>query len=295
MRSDWFRIFSMLAIIGLVFGCSGEKSTTGTQTTTDFLTEKVNDVSRSSEVSLYEGQSLWEYIDGGAEVYHQYGFVEVATAYYKLGEAEITADIYLFDSPAHAFGLLSTLMPPEPQLVEFGALGFKSPTSIDFIKGPYLVRLTGYDESEQTGSAIQTLAESLAVRVPGTAELPAELTSFPDSGRVAASEKLLARSYLGQAFLTEVYAVDYTLDGDRFTLFMSDDTSGEKFLQWSAAVGDRAGIAEGLPYDGGRSFKTVNSYYGEIVAGLKAGRLMGVVGYTGRLQGFVTDWLNSQH
>jgi hypothetical protein len=261
-------------LIAISVACGGGQETTVYTTTVVLLPKKVGSVNRSSEVRLFEGESLWEYINGGAEIYHQYGFVEVATAYYKTGETEITADVYKFDNADHAFGMLSTLRPDMPETVDLGTGGFTSETSLDFIKGEYLIRLTGYDQSQQTTAAIETLSRELEVRVPGTTQLPAALSLFPTDGKVAATEKLLARSYLGQVFLT-------------------DDSSGDKFSQWSAQAAEAVAAPEGLPYDKGKALKIDNSYYGEIVVGIKGSWLVGVVGYSNHHEALLADWLHS--
>ncbi len=282
----------LLSLLGLTLACSNEQKTQ-VLSTADLLPEQVGAVVRSSEVRTFVGESLWEYINGGAETYHQYGFIEVATAYYKLDETEITADIYRFDQADHAFGLLSSIRPPGPLTVTLGAGGFSSETSIDFIKGEYLVRLTGYEPTDKTMTAIESLSRLLADKAPGTTDLPSSLTLFPQSNRIEGSERLLAKSFLGQVFLTEVYAVDYQLGKQSVTLFLTDDAANAKLDQWLTEVGEETSTVPDLTFDGTKFLVVENSYYGRIVAGARSDKLIGIIGYSDQLQPFATDWIKS--
>ncbi|MFQ6091298.1 MAG: DUF6599 family protein [bacterium] len=60
-----------------------------------------------TETKIYPGQSLYDYIDGGAEVYFEYGFSTVELGYYRKGEREILVEVYRMSSPQAAAGVYS--------------------------------------------------------------------------------------------------------------------------------------------------------------------------------------------
>ena len=239
--------------------------------------------------------TLWEYINGGAELYHNYGFVEVATADYSKDSAEIVADVYRFSSGVNAYGLYSMLRPEEADVIMLGTEGYLSPSSIQFVRGPYLIRVVAYDDSDETNLALVNLAYALnkLFVVPQTP--PEAFSLFPDSGRVPNTDKYWARSFLGQAFLTSVFSRDYMLDSTYVTLFVSENEADSKALAWSKLAGELQKLQpapEGLTYDGDSGFLTEDGYYGRIVVGTLGGRLVGMAGYQDHCKPFVQQWLS---
>jgi len=280
----------------LVASCAQKADQAAPVATADYLPTSISetDIKRSSEPKTFVGEALYEHIDGGAEVYHLYDFVDVATAYYKLGETELLADVYQFAEAADAFGLYSTLRPEEPSPLPFGIEGFAAPGSITFVKGQHMVKLTGYDESVETTNMMRDLGQAMEQGLPGTTTLPAMFVKFPTKNRLARTEKIVAKSYLGQQALSDVYACNYALDDDTVTLFLSDDGDGTKFGAWLEKAGEHQSSevdSFALPFTDGQVISVDNSYYGLIIGGPHGAYLAGAVGYSKMHQQFVADWL----
>jgi len=253
------------------------------------------DIERESEVERYVGQSLYEYINGGAEVYHLYKFVEVVTATYKYGETEIVADIYSFKNADMAYGMYSTLRPGSPQIVNLGVEGFTFGTSLDFVKGNFIVRLIGYDDTPETETAITMLAVELNKSVAGTISKPEMFLLFPPDSKIEYTNKIYAESFMGRQPLTNFYTFDYQIESDTVTLFISNDENGSKFRQWFESIEyDEASMKaiKSLPFDQPKSFITEDSYYGAIAAGIKKGKLLGIIGFKDTQKAFLADWVN---
>jgi hypothetical protein len=70
------------------------------------LPERLGAWSRSEEKS-YAGQALYDYIDGGAEVYFEYSFSRVDMGYYSREASEVLIEIYTMASPLAALGIYS--------------------------------------------------------------------------------------------------------------------------------------------------------------------------------------------
>src|SRR4051794_27389697 len=62
--------------------------------------------------SLYKPDNLYEYIDGGADVYLLYDFQQLLHQELKDGGAELTADIYEMRTPEDAFGIYAAERSP---------------------------------------------------------------------------------------------------------------------------------------------------------------------------------------
>ncbi|HHI03223.1 MAG TPA: hypothetical protein ENL22_06855 [candidate division Zixibacteria bacterium] len=251
---------------------------------------------RFSEIRTFAGESLWEYIDGGAEVYHQYKFMDVVTADYKNDQIELVADIYHFDGPENAFGLYSMFCLPDAEIIELGVEGFLSPASVNFVKGEYLIRLTGFDNSNESELALINLAEELNEKIPGTTERPKQFDFFPTANRMAGTDRYYAEQFMGQQFLTEVFSRNIAFDADTVTLFISADESGGKFLLWSnyaEQIKRKKPRPGSIPYDDTLCLVIEDNFYGNIIAGLKNGKLTGMINYSDKRSEYLTNWLNS--
>nr|MBN2276639.1 hypothetical protein [candidate division Zixibacteria bacterium] len=290
----------LIIFLILLFGClrCGNKSSDTGSDLVEYLPEDFGTINmhRITEVQTYVGRGLWEYIDGGAELYHLYNFIQVATAYYGRDGLEIGVDIYQFKTSDDAYGLYSMFRSPGVQAINLGVEGFLAPGAINFVRGEYFVRLTGNDESTASSLALTNLAEELNGSLPGTIQKPMLFASFPDSNRVLLTDKYYADSFLGRKFLSRVYTQDYLIAGDSLTLFITDDESGGKYMSWSEAA-DKAGrknpAEKELFFDEGLSFVYDDSFYGGIIIGLKKGRLVGMVYYDGIYNNLLQYWLKS--
>jgi hypothetical protein len=246
------------------------------------------------DVYIFEGESLFEYINGAAEMYHKYDFVDLQAAEYGKGEAVMTADIYRFATEDMAFGMYTTLRSDEPDTVMLGVEGFAFDTNWIYVKGAYLVNVYTYDAVEMED--VRAVASAIADGLEGTAVKPAAFDLFPEQGRIPYSEKIYAGAFLSQDALSDVYAIDFGRDDGRFTLFMSNDPGSMKLEAWRTGVEEEHDPDVGyqhLPYDGGRYLHTSDSYRGEIIAGPIGDRLVGAVGYHPGDMQILLRWLHT--
>src|SRR5438270_5808702 len=75
--------------------------------------------------SLYKPDNLYEYIDGGADVYLLYDFQQLLHQQLKDGGAELTADIYEMRTPEDAFGIYAAERSPSYQFIMLGVDGYR--------------------------------------------------------------------------------------------------------------------------------------------------------------------------
>jgi hypothetical protein len=134
---------------------------------------------------LYDAETLFDLIDGGAEVYRALNVQAVLSRRYeKAGEPEIIADIFDMGSSSDAFGAYHHDMREGPE----AGVGFESEfldTSLYFWKDRYFVSLIALDESEAVSRAIVELARTIDAAIPRKGTPPALLERLPVMGRVA--------------------------------------------------------------------------------------------------------------
>jgi hypothetical protein len=285
--------FLSVVLLASVLSCGGPHDGSQAQGPARFLPRSIAQTgwSRPPELSKFSGDSLFQYIDGAAEMYHKYDFVDVNVAEYSRYDDEITVDLYRFGSPDMAFGMYTTLRPDESETIDLGVTGFCFGPSLVFVRGRYMVGLTGYDESGVVISGLRTIAAAVDSLLPGKTELPRMFALLPRPGYLPHTEKVLAESFLGRGFLTDVYTADYGLAGDTVTLFVTDDESGQKLLRWSEITPSPERFTD-LPFDSD-GLAVSDAWHGLVVAGPRAGKLAGIVGYSVSHRDFLTAWLDS--
>jgi hypothetical protein len=282
----------LAAIAG--FSCSGEQTLDRAESAS-YLPESIDslDLQRESEIATYRGDSLFEYINGGAELYHVYEFREVSTASYRMNGIELIVDLYQFDDTQGAYGLYSMLRADGMKTVSVGVQGFIGGGTLDFTKGKFLGRFTSFEDVSQIEDRMIQFGRVVAGKLPGDEDKPELFALFPSENSLEATDKIFAESYLGRAFLSYVYTRDFGLSGDTLTLILTLDPSGEKFLRWQQQLESPGDLPEYIAFDDELGIRTEDSYHGAIVAGLRGGKLLGAVGFDDESLKFVADWINA--
>ncbi|PKK83926.1 MAG: hypothetical protein CVT49_05740 [candidate division Zixibacteria bacterium HGW-Zixibacteria-1] len=291
--------FSLIIILAALIqlGCGGDTKDESTALQ-QYLPAQFTEAGfiRASEVRAFPGNSLWEYIDGQAELYYLYNFVDVATTIYKKDEMEFEIDIYHFGSPDDSYGLYSMIRNPADDIIGIGVEGFLSPGRLVFTKGEYLVKLTGFDETDESMTAIVGLGRIFEKELVGKTEKPAAFGLFPAEDFVAKTDRYYADSYLGQKFLTRIYSREYIKEGDSLTLFITADEMGDKYAKWlelADRIGRKAASPNSLPFDQNFTFVYEDPFYGQVIVGLKSQKLVGIVNFSDKMKDYLTLWLES--
>lgn len=189
---------------------------------------------RDGEPDSYFPESLFEYINGGADVYLSYDFEEVATLSYTGQEkSSITIDIYRHSDLRNAFGIYSQEKSLTADFVSIGTEGYYDAGVLNFFHGPYYVKLMGFYLGNKDKQLLMEAAGEIAAKLGGTPGFPEALACFPGEGRVPHSERYLARDVLGYGFLHSAYTADYEADRFRGRIFIfeaADEADAKKML-----------------------------------------------------------------
>ncbi|MEN8153991.1 MAG: DUF6599 family protein [Acidobacteriota bacterium] len=129
------------------------------------LPERVNGWELSKNIEKYRGDDLFLFINGGAEIYHEYGFREVTSGVYKkTGYKPVNAEIYEMENHSSAYGIYTFKAGPGKN-VNIGNDSSLEGYYLNFWKGNYLVTLTGFDEDKETTDIIISIAGKIAERI----------------------------------------------------------------------------------------------------------------------------------
>lgn len=220
----------------------------------------------------YDRGTLYEYIDGNADLFLSYGFVQVAVGDYAPrdgSEGWIIVDVYDMGAPLHAFGVYRAERAEGVDAVGVGTEGYASDGMLAFWKGQYYVKVLMIDG--EAADTAQILAEKTVGGVCGVAEMPAELARLPAGRRIPGSERYVKTSALGHRFLVEVLSAEYLLSEHTATLHVAglgDMGKARAALAKLREFEANSGAAvEDIPDVGAEAFGTRDPYYGEMVVG----------------------------
>jgi hypothetical protein len=186
--------------------------------------------SLATEPMHFEADNLWEYINGQADFFIDYGFVRVDTAEYRNDQesSSVVLEIYRMGRPQEAFGIFAAERTPDDRPLEIGAQAYLGTNVLGFWQAEQYVKLTSFDEGPAVEQFLIELANEISARIPSQGQELETLLLFPEEDRVEASARFIPNNFLGQPFLTNAYRVDYIHDGQNVQLFLVETGSPEE-------------------------------------------------------------------
>lgn len=145
----------------------------------------------------YAGEDLYEYINGGAEIYHEYGFVQVVVQDYVNDTGKsVSVEIFEMVSPSSAYGMYTFKTDSKGKRILVGSEAQLADYYMNFWKGPFLVTLTGFDETEETRQGLLNIGEYISSKMPVGRDKPRIVSFLPEEDLVDQSFKYFT-GYLG--------------------------------------------------------------------------------------------------
>lgn len=119
------------------------------------------------------GEDLFILINGGAEIYYEYGFKQAVTEVYKKDGKTINLEIYEMNSPASAFGVYTHKIGAGGKVFSIGSGAKLEDYYLNSWKGNFLVTLTGFDSGKDTKAGLVDMARIIAGKIKESGEKPA--------------------------------------------------------------------------------------------------------------------------
>ena len=117
---------------------------------------------KTGDTRSFNPDTLWTYIDGGADQYVNAGVVHAYTADYKFqGATDAVVDIYAMKTPAGAKTIFDADPAVGSKTVQLGDAARQYERSLVFMKGKNIVRITAYAGGTNQGDALMALAQSI--------------------------------------------------------------------------------------------------------------------------------------
>jgi hypothetical protein len=120
------------------------------------------------EPEIYVGDTLYELINGGAEVYHRFGFVQaLATQYSDAENRSISLEVFEMRDIEGARNIYSDKTGGSGETLDIGDEAAGEDYYLNFRSGNYLVTITGFDSQPETRAGILNLARAVATELGG--------------------------------------------------------------------------------------------------------------------------------
>ena len=198
-----------------------------------------SDIVPFSAPEHFEPDTLYEKINGRADLYLSSGFVSLNAQRYTLPRADgnwIEVFIYDMQTPENAFSVYSmqrrkaaTIDPGLPD-------AYRTENALYMNQGQFYLELIGTNADDNLKQAMGTLA-GLFMKSHGSPSKPQTpgANLFPAEGLDTGTRKLIAANAFGYEALDHIHTAEFLLDGTRLTAFASDRQKPEAA---SALVGN---------------------------------------------------------
>ncbi|TKJ31671.1 hypothetical protein CEE39_07005 [bacterium (candidate division B38) B3_B38] len=193
------------------------------------------------ETESYVGEELYNLINGGAEIFLEYGFTEAVAQEYSREDSSFRLTIYRMGNAEAAFGIYSLNRMRKPLLPGIGDEGVGEDNYLCFWQGSYYVTVEAFPLERELEESLRRLASLVSARIGEHASLPHTLDVLPQKNRIDRSE-CLVKGLLGVSALLYISDKDifqlspqgagvygeYQFPGEKVKLFIARYTTPDK-------------------------------------------------------------------
>jgi hypothetical protein len=237
----------------------------------------------------YTKKTLFNHVDGQAELFLKYGFQKSVFAIYQNGENpnnQIEMDLYDMGNTLHAFGVFSRFR-TEGQRMGIGLDSYLDDYLALFYKGRYFVM---FYSTESNPSTLKQFSMTVSSKILDPSRPPREIGYFPKNGLKPDSIQYFSEGLLGHQFLKRGFIGTY-IDQDKensgkreFHLFIVVFKNSQEALNALKIYRDYlspkgTGSSGSIIEFKARALKGEDPYQGKVEIVRKGSYLLGVTGF----------------
>jgi hypothetical protein len=234
--------------------------------------------------ALFTEETLFDHINGEAELYFPYGFDSLATARYvrkTTPGSEIVADVYRMGSLLDAFGIWSNYRKADTPGCALGADCVLSSSQMLFYQDRYFVRLQATGTPAPAQDVFLACGRALSQKLPQGKGRPGELELLRVRGVVPKTERYLPQSVLGYPFFRRGLTAEANLTGQRAQVFVviekSDAAARKAFDQYLASLKESGRDAKLSGKEGRIMLEGIDPLYGKVIVEQSDRYLIGAI------------------
>lgn len=177
-------VFLLIIFIGVAMGNQLES----------LLPQKAKGFEKSELAKSFDRKNLYDYLDGGAELYLAYDFQNLLVQDYKAGEKSITVEVYSTGTSQDAFGIYS--LDQEGENIQIGDRANYGSGLLKFWKGNYFVRITDMNGNDHNKEAILELGNDIDGKMKMKGLEPKLLSKLPSEGLIPNSQRFFHKQII---------------------------------------------------------------------------------------------------
>jgi len=184
----------------------------------------------ASAAETYGPETLYEKIDGKADMYLEAGFRSLlCQRFVSVKDDGLWLEVFIYDmgTPVNAFGVYGQQKRSGVTDLDITPFAYKTVDGVYLASGANYIEMHGSAATEELSAAMLSVAKSLAGAGQTDSGLAGAMALFPRDGQVAGSSSLYPVDAFGCAALTNVYTVQYNVDGKAVMAFISPRESTE--------------------------------------------------------------------
>lgn len=174
--------------------------------------------------------TLWEKINGQAEMYLSAGFVSLQSQWFAESEdpaSIIEMNIYHMGDGLNAFSVYSTQRRDDAEKYDLTQFGYQVENSLFLVHGPYYLEVISIQPNEKILVKLKLLASNFIRNTPVDRISIKEMDLFPQDNIEKEGISLIARNAFGFERLDRVFTATYNVDGHKLTAFISSRKTPE--------------------------------------------------------------------
>lgn len=180
------------------------------------------DLTAASDPQRFSAETLFEIINGDADIYLKAGFVHLDIQRFHLKADPrqwLDLSTYLMEGHRSAFAVYSLRREPQATAVGLTPFADRYGQGFFFVHGPYYVEIVAAGQTAPLVAAGDALGAAFVAAHPVGAETIPELAWFPAEDLVAGSMALHPSGAFGFEGLRDLFTARYRLDGGEATAF----------------------------------------------------------------------------
>ncbi len=215
-------ILVALAGIGIIF--AGGIFSQGKAPAAESLISIPEGVLPETPPEIFNPDTLYEKIDGQAELYLSAGFQRLKSqSFVKADQPDLWVDLFVYDmgNVLNAFAVFSMQRREECESVRLGQFSCSLENALFLVHGPYYVEIIASKGNAEVSEMLHSIAENF-IRENQVEVIPiTELSLFPRANLIENSISLIPANAFGYEGLDRVFVAKYALGQKKLTAFIS--------------------------------------------------------------------------
>ncbi len=170
---------------------------------------------KEEKIIRFSPENLFNYINGGSELFLEFGFKELLVQNYRKAEQEIGIDIYKMENPEAALGIYLMKCGKETPLPEIAARNSFDIHQCAVVKNNYFILVNNF---KGNNALVPVMVKVMQTVLNSISEIKTEtvLALLPEKGLIKGSEKIIRGPFALQPIFTFGQGDIFNLGGKIF-------------------------------------------------------------------------------